>query len=197
MTREEAIRIISGDVLGTTEQTNEAVAMAVEALRTIEKQQHDGCLNCDHFDVVRQIQWERDLAIQQLKELGYGLGEKIRADGDTISRQDAVDALYKMLHDCFWADDEELDAVITTLNELPSAQRWVSVSERLPKAEHGEGEDLLCQLENMRRIVLYFDGGNWCYPSGEPYIGVNYENGWSNKVVAWMPLPEPWKGEDE
>lgn len=32
MTREEAIRIISGEVLGTTEQTHEAVAMAVEAL---------------------------------------------------------------------------------------------------------------------------------------------------------------------
>lgn len=41
---------------------------------------------------------------------------------DTISRQAAVEELYKMLHDCFWADDEELDAVITTLNELPSAQ---------------------------------------------------------------------------
>jgi hypothetical protein len=41
---------------------------------------------------------------------------------DLISRQAAIDALYKMLHDCFWADDEELDAVITTLNELPSAQ---------------------------------------------------------------------------
>lgn len=32
MTREEAIRIISGEVLGTTEQTHEAVAMAVKAL---------------------------------------------------------------------------------------------------------------------------------------------------------------------
>ena len=41
---------------------------------------------------------------------------------DLIERQAAIDALNKMLHDCFWADDEELDAVITTLNELPSAQ---------------------------------------------------------------------------
>ena len=38
---------------------------------------------------------------------------------DCISRQAAIDELYKMLHDCFGADDEELDAVITTLNELP------------------------------------------------------------------------------
>jgi predicted SprT family Zn-dependent metalloprotease len=41
---------------------------------------------------------------------------------DLISRQDAIDALYKMLHDYFWADDKELDAVIMTLNDMPSAQ---------------------------------------------------------------------------
>lgn len=44
---------------------------------------------------------------------------------DLISRQAAIDALYKMLHDCFLADDEELDAVVTTLNDLPSAQEQV------------------------------------------------------------------------
>ena len=37
MTREEAILIISGDVLGTTEQTHEAVAMAAEALKRTEQ----------------------------------------------------------------------------------------------------------------------------------------------------------------
>ena len=44
----------------------------------------------------------------------------VRTTDDLISRQVAIDTLYKMLHDCFLADDEELDAVITTLNELPS-----------------------------------------------------------------------------
>ena len=36
---------------------------------------------------IDQIRWERDTAIQQLKDLGYGLGEKPRTDGDCISRQ--------------------------------------------------------------------------------------------------------------
>lgn len=40
---------------------------------------------------IDQIKWERDIAVQQLKELGYGLGEKIRTDKDTISRQAAID----------------------------------------------------------------------------------------------------------
>lgn len=46
MTREEAIRIISGEVLGTTEQTHEAVAMAVEAL-SAQSQQVTGKLNME------------------------------------------------------------------------------------------------------------------------------------------------------
>jgi len=37
--------------------------------------------------VYEQISWERDIAVMQLKDLGYSLGEKIRTDGDTISRQ--------------------------------------------------------------------------------------------------------------
>lgn len=41
---------------------------------------------------------------------------------DTISRKKAIDELCRMLRDCFGADDEELDAVTVTLNELPSAQ---------------------------------------------------------------------------
>lgn len=40
---------------------------------------------------IEQIKWERDTAIQQLKDLGYGLGEKPRTDGDCISRQTAID----------------------------------------------------------------------------------------------------------
>ena len=35
---------------------------------------------------LEQIRWERDVAISQLAELGYGLGEKAK-DGDTISRK--------------------------------------------------------------------------------------------------------------
>ena len=53
---------------------------------------------------IDQIQWERDMAIKQLHDLGYGLGEKPRedannsnqevkksSDGDTVSRQAVID----------------------------------------------------------------------------------------------------------
>ena len=47
---------------------------------------------------------------------------KIDTDSDTISRQAAIDELVKMLGYCFQADEEVLDAVVTTVRELPSAQ---------------------------------------------------------------------------
>jgi len=107
---------------------------------------------------------------------------------DLISRQAAIDAVIPAIVE--GADAEMVEGLLYL---VPPAQQWIPVSSGLlPKAEHGEGEDVLCQLENMRRIVLYFDGGNWCYPSGEPYNGVNYKNGWSNKVVAWRELPKPY-----
>ena len=45
------------------EQLREAVDMAISAL-----------------GVIDQYRWERDIAVEQLKELGYELGEKIRTD---------------------------------------------------------------------------------------------------------------------
>ena len=79
--------------------------------------------------------------------------------GDTIYRQDAIDALYKMLHDYFWADDEELDAAIATLNDLPSAQPEVI---RCKDCRHGvdyyhEGD---CYCSNPKWGLTYF-GGSW------------------------------------
>lgn len=68
---------------------------------------------------------------------------------DLIRRKAAIDALYKMLHDCFWADDEELDAVITTLNELPSAQ-----SSRIEQELHGKTPEE--QYEFLYWLLLKF-----------------------------------------
>ena len=41
---------------------------------------------------------------------------------DTISRAAALDELIKMLVDCFQADEELVDAAVTTIKDLPSAQ---------------------------------------------------------------------------
>lgn len=51
--------------------------------KTVAKRLIDQMPTVNHADVVsrktfEQIKWERDTAVKQLEELGYGLGEKIR-----------------------------------------------------------------------------------------------------------------------
>lgn len=43
-----------------------------------------------HVETLRQVMWERDIAIDQLHELGYELGQKIESCDDVISRSAAL-----------------------------------------------------------------------------------------------------------
>ena len=84
-----------------------------------------------------------------------------------------------------WAMYQVMDAPT-----IESKQEWIPVSERLPEAECGESDSVLATCKHKdedepRWIrLLYFNGGNWCYPTGEVY---------TSEVIAWMPLPEPYE----
>lgn len=74
------------------------------------------------------------------------------------------------------------------------AQRWIPVTERLPE----KYKDVLCCYEYFRygdyncmfRTIDrgYYGNGVWGGEAGQ---------GHKNKVLAWMPLPEPFKGEQK
>ena len=76
------------------------------------------------------------------------------------------------------------------------ALRWIPCGERLPFAEFGESDHVLttCGYRDVKDTsvrwirLLYFNGGNWCYPTGETY---------EQKVYSWMPLPEPYREEEQ
>lgn len=76
-----------------------------------------------------------------------------------------------------------------------SMNKWIPVSERLPEAKYGESARLLvtkCWKEDEDTKFVdeaYFNGSYWCEPTGECITIA--------KVVAWMPLPEPYKEEQE
>jgi len=79
--------------------------------------------------------------------------------------------------------------------EALKATQWIPCSERLPS----ENGDYLVTLENgVVKILGYSTTQRTTYPKGFYHI----EDGFSwrqiqNPVVAWMPLPEAWKGADD
>ena len=63
---------------------------------------------------------------------------------------------------------------------------WIPVKERLPEHEYGEGTDVLTvDIYGLMRVA-YFNGGNWCEPSGEALTTVRVA-----PITHWMTLPEP------
>ena len=116
--------------------------------------------------------------------------------GDTIYRDDAVKAVCKgCLKENSHCRHHWDCPMLTNLGKLPSADRWIPCTEREPN----EFEDVLVLLSDGTRDVLqltdYLDiwgNAKWCHTANH---GMGYSVS-GNDVVAWMPLPEPWKGAD-
>lgn len=106
---------------------------------------------------------------------------------DSISRQAAIDAINS--HFGFNTEEEYGSAVQEVINGLPSAkpeQRWISCNERLPKAENYMPKRVIVSTSWKKVYVA-----NYCVDHWE-ICDIDYK---LSSVVAWMPLPEPYKGE--
>ena len=124
---------------------------------------------------------------------------EIETGGETIYRADAIkavidayvmDAIYEVIS----------EDIIKALSALPSAeavQGWIPCSERLP-----EIDETLHPCDQISEEVLGTDTyGNirHVYLTKCGYLKPTFctvEEGMSVDIVAWMPLPKPYKGGD-
>ena len=116
---------------------------------------------------------------------------------DLISRQDAIDAVRKCAIKNIgdWAMLVDKAEAILALNALPSADtEWIPCSERLPDIgelvlitqNRGDGD------KTVETAYLTSDGPNDLYWSIELFKSRE-----TDEVLAWMPLPEPYREESE
>ena len=131
---------------------------------------------------------------------------------DTISRRAAIDALARMMPRSYTPDgshpaDEEIFQAqevfadcIEALEILPSAQpeqRWIPVTERLPE---NDNEVLITVWDAEDDYVEVYKGfyqghewwTQWCHGCSK----IKDEPCGENIVIAWMTLPEPYRGGD-
>ena len=109
---------------------------------------------------------------------------------DLISRQDAINAHCELCPDkkvcnCDICPDVELFRLIH------AASHWIPVTERLPE----DGENVLVTYKTTDKIhpCQYHDDG-----SRNPwYSYIDQCRAHMNVVLAWMPLPKSYKGEED
>ena len=110
---------------------------------------------------------------------------------DCISRQMAIDEVCKMMRECFGADEEELDAIEVTLNELPAVQperkrgEWIPVTYRYVPVKDGSLNTKIVwmeatepdDIEGMKCSVCgtvfdFSEARNWCSECGADMRGI-------------------------
>ena len=109
---------------------------------------------------------------------------------DLIKRSDVIEALYKYSF-------VSKDVIEKEINAIPSADRpqgWISCSERMPE----EDTPVLVAIKTKDRLPKWVEEQTYHYVTD---IDVwDSDDGWYQhraKIVAWMPLPKPWKGADD
>ena len=209
----------------TIRPINEAFDMAIKALEQSELCNDDkGCSNCMYSGrptYKSPCSECRDNSQWEMKPISRSHENGTECE-DTISRQDAIDALDQIFDRC-----EEIEAhlpegdpdrtgykmypdymtVWKYLHQLSSAQpeqHWIPVSERMPE----DGENCLVSVRCPNNFLV--DRGTYSTDlfkvDKEDFFGNRGESGWYYlsseygyckilNVIAWMPLPEPYRAE--
>ena len=108
---------------------------------------------------------------------------------DLIDRQATIKDLYTINPQI---PLRSLNDVECFLEAQPSVQQWIPVTKRLPenpKSNLDVQSYLTCINYHRMQILDWCDGWNCCFKDD----GSIYRDSEFKDVVAWMPLPEPYK----
>ena len=123
---------------------------------------------------------------------------------DLISRQAAIKEVEKESQVDGAYGYMDTKSIVDLLNGLPSAQptqesvpqcvesvgmRWIPVTERLP--EYGNKVLVTFRNKYNGRTTI---GVSYCYVQKEGFFS---DRPFDYVAIAWMPVPEPWKGGEE
>lgn len=110
---------------------------------------------------------------------------------DLISRQEALEAIVntvskvddnKTLKDKYDGAVFRQHEILDIIKNMPPAQRWIPVSERLPETHLGWLlVTLICKDGERKTDMRWYSD----------YAG--FEDLEDETIIAWMPLPEPFK----
>ena len=117
---------------------------------------------------------------------------------DTISRAAALNLIEQSCCDLEYACDNV--ALRKEVEALPSAQpeqRWIPCSKKLPELNRSVlvqlSDDFVDPIQIMTLNISKCEG-DFFYFWETQEMGINFEMG---DVVAWQPLPLPWKWEQD
>ena len=103
---------------------------------------------------------------------------------DLISRSDVLDkAIFIPIAKIMTKDKiiYRKAVFVDDIEKIPSAQQWIPCSERLPERQTSV-------------LVTDYDAVEMAYINGDGKW-MDYFGDKLKAVTAWMPLPEPWRGD--
>ena len=189
------------------------MAMPKGCIYANDKDQTEYCPLLNHDDVpfCQCIENEPEIAIGIDERPVYcPLSDVPEPCQDAVSRQGAIDAIHedillKPLNDSWYRENHELVTVgyvERTLLALPSAQpewRWIPCSEETGD-EYPEEDGFYYVTEQNYGFYLDADCKQRVthtshFKNGDFTDRFYTEN--NSNITAWMPLPEPWEGEQD
>ena len=111
---------------------------------------------------------------------------------DLISRQKAIN-VFEILADKMTDEGQTvMEQAISVLRDLPFAEperKWISITEKLPWTDTNV---LVTVLDDSGDTSWSYTSVGWLTPDGKYWV---VDNEVCYGVIAWMPLPEPWRSD--